>query len=304
MLMTIEWLMLRRAAARAIVVLLPWFAMSIVWMYVTATVQPTPEIATPPLDDRLLVAANALGFYVRKLLWPRTLGIDYGLRPDVMLPRALLIFAIVPACAIAFTGSRWLIAAAVLFAIGVAPTLGLKPFVFQWLSTVADRYAYLALLGPAVAVAMIVTEFRHRAVVLWGCALVLVLLGARSFVQAGVWRDRSALMHHALIVNPDSPVALNHVGDELFRAGDIASAEHYFARAVEVWPSYLSARDNLAVALMREGRNREALDLLWQTVAMKKALPAVIAQPIDRDVEMLGAARRALAEPRATRPAK
>jgi hypothetical protein len=124
MLIVIEWLMLGRPIARAAGALMPWIALSLAWMAVTAHVQPTPEIPTPPLDDRLLVAANSLGFYVRKLLWPATLGIDYGLKPEAMLWRALLIFAIVPACAVAFTGSRWLIAAALLFAIALGRRWG------------------------------------------------------------------------------------------------------------------------------------------------------------------------------------
>jgi hypothetical protein len=295
MLIAIEWLMLGRPIGRAAGALLPWIVMSLAWMYVTATVQPTPEIPTPPLDDRLLIAANSVGFYVRKLFWPATLGIDYGLRPDAMLWRALLIFAIVPACAIAFSGSRWLLASAVLFVIALAPTMGLRPFVFQWLSTVADRYAYLALLGPAIAVAMLVSEYRSRPAVVWACAAVLALLGGRSFVQAGVWRDRSTLMHHALSVNPDSPLALNHVGDELFKSGDLPAAEDHFVRAVRLAPTYLSARDNLAVTLLNEGRHREALRLLQETVAMKQALPPVLTQPIDRDLKMIAAAERALA---------
>jgi Flp pilus assembly protein TadD len=182
-----------------------------------------------------------------------------------------------------------------LFVIALAPTMGLKPFVFQWLSTVADRYAYLAMLGPAIAVAMLADEYRARPAVAWICATVLILLAGRSLVQGGVWRDRSTLMCHALLVNPDSPLAHNHVGDELFRYGDIPDAEKHFVRAVELAPTYLSARDNLAVTLLRQGRHREALQLLEATLAMKEALPSVLAQPTDQDLKMIAAARKALA---------
>jgi tetratricopeptide (TPR) repeat protein len=275
-------------------------------MIVTARVQPTPEIPAPPLLDRAIIALNALGFYVLKLIWPASLGIDYGQRPDVLVHRALLWVAVIAASAIGFavgfTRSRWLAGAGLVFAIALLPTLGLTPFVFQWLSTVADRYAYLALLGPAIALAMLASEIRRPAVA-WACAIVLLALAGRSFVQAGVWRDGVTLMRHALTINLDSPVAHNQIGDALFRAGDIPGAQTHFAHAVRVCPDYLIARDNLAVTLMRQGRNAEALELMRRTLAMKQALPPAIAQPTDEDLERIAAVERALAAT-TTKPAR
>ena len=44
-------------------------------------------------------------------------------------------------------------AGALIAVAGVGPVLGLTPFEFQYTSTVADHYLYLAMLGPAVGVA-------------------------------------------------------------------------------------------------------------------------------------------------------
>src|SRR5205823_4067631 len=132
--------------------------MAAAWMYVTALAQPTPEIRTPPMPDRFLIALNALGFYIIKLVCPIVLGIDYGQRPEVLLHRVLLVSAVATGVLVAIARRRWLVAAALIFVIALLPTLGLKPFVFQWLSTVADRYAYLALLGVAIAAAVALAE--------------------------------------------------------------------------------------------------------------------------------------------------
>src|SRR5205814_471550 len=47
--------------------------------------------------------------------------------------------------------ARWALASVLLFVVALLPTLGLVPFDYQRYSTVADRYLYLAMLGPAVA---------------------------------------------------------------------------------------------------------------------------------------------------------
>ena len=54
-----------------------------------------------------------------------------------------------------FTSSLWarLLIAAAVFAAALLPVLGLIPFGFQQISTVADRCVYLSLLGPALALA-------------------------------------------------------------------------------------------------------------------------------------------------------
>src|SRR4051812_15931390 len=96
-------------------------------------------------------------------------------------------------------------------------------------------------------------------------------------------------MRHALAVNPDSPVAHNQLGDVLYRVNDVAGAQEHFARAVRVRPDYLMARDNLAVTLARQGRHAEALELMKQTLAMRRALPPAIAQPTDQDLERIAA---------------
>ncbi len=47
----------------------------------------------------------------------------------------------------------WLVSTAGVFVAGLLPVLGLVPFAFQAYSTVADRYVYIAMLGPALALA-------------------------------------------------------------------------------------------------------------------------------------------------------
>src|SRR5205823_5816266 len=108
---------------------------------------------------RPLLAADALMFYLRQVFFPARLGFDYGRSPDwvlahgrawiavgVLANAAIIIFFALPRKAPA-------VIAAAIFTAGLLPVLGLVPFDFQVYSTVADHYAYLAMLGPALAVA-------------------------------------------------------------------------------------------------------------------------------------------------------
>ena len=287
---------------RFILMLLPWAALSVVWMIVTARVQPTPDITASPLLHRPLIAADALGFYFLKVIWPARLGIDYGMRPDVIIRSAWWIFALLAAVAIALGRSRIMLAAGLIFVAGVLPVLGLTPFVFQWLSTVADRYVYLSMLGPALAVAWTMTRLRHPAAVV-ACAIILAALGARSIAQATTWKDSFTLMRHTLRINPDSPLANNHMGDHFFQAGDFQAARSHFERAIATKSDYLTARDNLAATLVRLGRYGEALDLMEKTLQLRRALPDPIRQPIDEDLARIRAVRKLSTRPAATHPA-
>ena len=56
----------------------------------------------------------------------------------------------------------WLVAAAALFCVGVAPVLGLVPFDFQNFSTVCDHYLYFAMFGPALAAAFVLNAIAVR----------------------------------------------------------------------------------------------------------------------------------------------
>ena len=95
----------------------------------------------------------------------------------------------------------WLLAAIAIYWLAVLPVLGLAPFDFQRLSTVADHYLYLAMLGPAIAAAFVLTRVKGR----WAmavCLIVLAALATRSFIQTWTWRDSYTLYRHALAVNP------------------------------------------------------------------------------------------------------
>src|SRR5207302_3590518 len=75
-----------RPLRRVVSWLWPWLLLSAACAAVTKALQPGTEIAvTVALWQRPFVAADALAFYLYKLLDPVWLGMDYGRRPVVVL---------------------------------------------------------------------------------------------------------------------------------------------------------------------------------------------------------------------------
>src|SRR5439155_4051305 len=104
-------------------------------------------------------------------------------------------------------------------------------------STVADHYLYLAMLGPALALAWLLSRDRAKPF-LCLVGVVLVAVAIRSTLQMSHWRDSQALFHHTLDVNPRSFAAYNSLAAAAVDAGDLPTATRLANRASEIKPEY------------------------------------------------------------------
>jgi tetratricopeptide (TPR) repeat protein len=135
---------------------------------------------------------------------------------------------------------------ALLFVTFLLPTLGLAPFAYQAYSTVADRYAYLALLGVGLMVADAVDYVRPQLLAQLAAATVLMALAALSFNQSRTWLSSSALLQHTIDVNPAAGFAYNNLGDTALANGDLAGALADYQACIEHDPTRVKAYINLA----------------------------------------------------------
>ncbi len=265
----IAWLLdvgyLRRGLRESSVALIGWIVIALLVVVVTKWVQPEADIGfTPPLWARPLVAADAVMFYLYKLVFPFWLGLDYGRSPEVMMQRWWFYIEWIIPGGLAVLIWLWrkrrplLLISLALFVVGILPVSGLIPFGFQKISTVADRYLYLSILGPALAVAWLLSEWRGRLVTVM-CVLVLGLLGIRSALQIRYWRDSPTLFQHALKVNPESSMAYFNLGLALQRKGMYEDAIAHYSQALRFRPDYAMAHNNIGVILLDRG-NLEAAE--------------------------------------------
>ena len=256
--------LLRRPVRRTVLELLPWLVLAAPIAVITKLSQPDVKIDfTAPLWQRPLIAGDAIAFYLSKLSLPLWLGPDYGRTPQLVLEQpAIWITALTPAALAALLvwkcRRRWALAAAGVFLAALLPVLGLVPFAFQNVSTVADRYVYVAMLGPALALGWFVKQHRgRRALVV--CVLLLGTLGVLSAVQVHRWSDTVTLFEHALTVNPRSAVSHVNLGVKAQRDGDFAAAIDHYEQALTIDPAQLEAHYNLGTMEHKAGRLGRAL---------------------------------------------
>lgn len=275
----IDRLALRRQWRASIAVVAPWCVVALAVALVTARAQPAHQVPDVPLHLRPLVALDSLAFYLGQAAWPAELTIDHGRRPAHVLSQwwgrwTWLVPASLAVLLVSLRRRKPLLAlAGLLFIIPLLPLLGLKKFLFQYFSTVAEHYQYLSLLGIGLASGWAMTAWSsgsRRRIAAAGAGVVILLLGVRSFVQTSVWRDDFTLFGHALRINPRSFLSHNNLGYAYLLHYDVASAERHFRRATEIEPNFPGYHRNLAEALIRLGRAEEGIAALDESLRLSE----------------------------------
>lgn len=240
-------------------------AMSALWLVVTK-LQQSNELMTEvaPLWSRPLIALGSIAFYAFKIVWPSSLGADYGWRPSWLVQQWWWYLL-----CIATAGGIWLLyrvksplrPAAALFAALLLPVLGFVPFGFQEISTVADRYAYVPLFAVSWAVA---ATLKGRWNFGWGfgASMVLGVLSALSVHHVGHWRNDEALFSQMVEVNPRSFVARMNVGLHAVNQGQIETGLALLRLSTELGPTYALSWYNLGSTQLKLGNYPEAVGAL------------------------------------------
>jgi tetratricopeptide (TPR) repeat protein len=226
-----------------------------------------------PLWARPLVALDALAFYLGKTFVPLGLAADYGRAPDTALAAGWLWWTwlgpvALMAVLIAVRPLRIYLVPFAIFAAALLPTLGLVPFNFQLVSTVADRYAYLALLGPALAVALAVGQVGR----VWFTAAVtagVAALAWSSVQRLPLWSEDLKLFADTLEVNPGSWKARHNYASALDDRGRTAEAVPLMREVLGQRPDSAEAHNDLAVMLWTLGQRGEAVVLMRQAVNLR-----------------------------------
>lgn len=259
-------------------------------LLVTRRAQPTADLPPIPLPGRLLVALDATGFYIRQLFFPAWLGIDYGRTPQRLLDghlgwsmAVLGGLSVVGAGLLAMRNARQRLPLA-MWLLAPLPVLGLVPFAFQKISTVADRYVLLSLAGLTVGINLLV-PYRHQRRFVTAGVVVVALLGIWSIIQGTHWKNSQTLFEHALRVNPQSWLAHQSLAAAALDAGDLQSARQLASQAIKLNEHYAAAMITLGnVALHRgdlsaaEIRFTSALEQEPENGAAMTNLAAVLAQ--------------------------
>ncbi|MGO8672539.1 MAG: tetratricopeptide repeat protein [Capsulimonadaceae bacterium] len=264
-----------RSIRSCAVALGPWLPFVVPFVLVTHSAQYVPRDETTAIWTRPFVAGDALAFYLAKLVAPVHLTIDYGRTPMLVTRRWWgYVTWLIPAAlgGLIAVGSRarpWLVAAALWSVTLLLPVLGLAPFIFQGYSTVADRYVYLPMIGPCLAVAVWLSELdgvRKRAA--YGCFVAASgVFAALTVAQIPHWNDPLSLFRYASESRPDSYEMRNNYANELEDRDMVDEAIEQYQAAIRMHQGYSRIYNNLGVSLQKKGRLAEALTIFQEVVA-------------------------------------
>lgn len=265
---------------RIVLALAPWVAVGAAWALVTSNAQWAAALASDlvPAWMRPLVAGDALAFYLAKIAVPAGLAADYGRSPDAALAAGWLWWtwigpAAVTVILITVRPLRPYLVPWVILAAALLPTLGLVPFNFQVVSTVADRYTYFAMLAPALALAMAVAQV-NRGWFTVAAAVWIAALATATIQRLPLWSEDLRLFEATLAVNPQSWKARHNYASALDDRGRTAEAEPLMRQVIQQRPDSAEAYNDLAVMVWSLGRHAEAAALMRQSLRVRPTTSA------------------------------
>ena len=256
-----------------------------------------PAASSGPLAGRLTGLA-CVARYAGLLAWPARLSADYSF--DQIPVVRTFADPLVLAGAVIVLGTcvggflllrRWpaagfaLLAAAVSFAL----TSNLVLFIGTLL---AERLLYMPSVGFCLLLGALVAAAGRRR---FGRIAIVASFGLcalaswRTTIRMPDWHDDLVLYRSAAAVSPRSARIRYNLGNVYLRAGRFPAAEGEYRTALSIYADFTDAIANLGMALLQQGRAREALEFLGRA-----------AERLPRNAEVfvnLGSAYRAAGDP-------
>jgi protein O-mannosyl-transferase len=257
---------------------LPLFALSAASAVITLQAQQAGgamrSTAQFSLGVRLENAIVAYTAYLWKTISPLHLAPLYP-HPGDSLPAwqvtvTLLVLLAVTGVALKFRSRRYLLAGWLWFLGTLVPVIGLVQVGDQ---AMADRYAYIPLIGIFVLIAWGTSDFADsrkialaRRVIPASC--ILLVLGVATYRQLGYWSSSYNLWKHTIAVTDGNFIAQDNLGGALLLLGKPEEAYPHFQAAAEINPRDPMSHSNLGAYLQEHGQLTAAVEQYERTIAL------------------------------------
>lgn len=231
---------------------------------------------------RIANAIFAYAMYLWKMFWPAQLAPLYPHRGNSLaawqVALAALLLIAVTVAAIRFRTRRYLLVGWLWFLGSLVPVIGL---VQVGDAAMADRYAYIPLIGIFVIIAFGVADLANAAnlgrlavaaAVAWVIALALA-----AHRQIDYWENNQTLWSHALAVTQDNFIAEDNLGGALILQGKEDEAHAHFEAASRINPKDPMSRSNLGAYFQTHRQLHEAVEQYQAAIALT-ADPGLLAQ--------------------------
>ena len=291
----IEWPLKAVTIRRLFVEKMPLFAMAAVDSVLTFMAQrdygAVRSFTSIPLPVRIANAAIDYVDYMKKAVWPVDLAVLYIARPPALATAATAVLILVALTVVAW---RW-VKQRPYFAVGwlwylgmLVPVIGLVQVGVQ---AMADRYAYVPMVGLSIAVVWTIADFvESRAALRIAAAavaiLILAALTGAAYQQAAYWKSSRTLFEHTLAVTRGNYVIMNNLGMVVASEGNHAEAIALYRAALAIAPDSELALANLGHEQLDSGQLDQAQSNLTRALELSPNL--ALAQA---DLGMLLAAR-------------
>jgi protein O-mannosyl-transferase len=247
---------------------IPLFLLAAAGAYLTVLAQRKASsvggVLALPLTWRVKNAAYSYVAYLRDAIWPVRLAVFYP-HPENSLTwtkafaGAVMLIAI-SALVWRFRKKGYLLTGWLWFLGTLFPMVGIVQSGRQGM---ADRYAYIPLLGIFLAVIWLMADWARNLQLKQGLLVAIFLIAASPYAywtrkQIGYWKDSYTLFSHAIEVTVNNGIAENNLGAALLERGQAPLAAVHFEAATRLIPGLASAHYNLGVILQMQGRREEA----------------------------------------------
>jgi hypothetical protein len=214
-----------------------------------------------PLSIRVANALMSYISYMAKTIWPRNLAAFYphpgGSLPLWKVSWALLILILISVWVGRYREKHPHLLMGWLWYLGtLVPVLGLIQVGSQAL---ADRYAYIPLIGLFIMIAWTIPFQRLRPVVLYpiaGIVFFLLMTGTRDQVRH--WRNDAVLYAQMLDVTTDNFQGHFGMGLAFANKGMLDEAIDHYQTAIRLKPNYDRLYNNLGIVFLKQGKLQEA----------------------------------------------
>jgi protein O-mannosyl-transferase len=264
---------------------LPLLALSAASAFVTVRAQQAGGAVRSTVEvsfgARLANALYAYAIYLWKMLWPARLAPMYPHPGDALaawqvVPAALVLLTI-SALVWKFRSHRYLLTGWLWFLGTLVPVIGL---VQVGDAAMADRYAYIPLIGIFVMIAFSAADLaEHAKLGLWPAvpaAVVLAALAAVTHRQIDFWQSNFALWTHTLAVTQNNFIAEDNLGGALILEGKEDAAQPHFAAAARINPKDPMSHGNLGTYFQTHHQLPEAV-AQYEAAVQLTSEPALLA---------------------------
>ncbi len=248
---------------------IPFFALAAASSVATYVVQrewgAVSSLDMIPLKLRIANALVSYIAYIAKMFWPQRLAVFYPYPADMAMWKvggAAMLVAIISLWVIVSMKRRPYLLVGWLWYLGtLVPVIGLVQVGAQAL---ADRYAYITLIGLFIMIAWGVSEFiarwPHRVrVSSISIGVILAVCIICSKIQVQYWFNGITLFKRAIQVTQNSFRMHDNLGLALVRQGQSDEAYPHFKEALRIKPDYAKSHHNVGTYYLFKGKLNEAI---------------------------------------------